>query len=147
MKYWNFNEHVKMPQLTKFLAYNFKNGKVTGPWKYLLQRHTDFIKALNLELYNFFWKIWIKIPQLAKFVLFILKNSKVTRSFMFLIISHYDVIQTLNFKINNMFEKQVNITHVTEFWVYTLTSKLQDLCKLPIMTSYWWRHRNFKFEN
>ena len=46
MKYWNFNEHIKIPQITKFWAYTFKNGRVTGYWKIPIMssywRHRSF---------------------------------------------------------------------------------------------------------
>ena len=51
MKYWKFNEHVKILHLTKFWAYTYT--KLQGLEKYILWRHTDVIEAFNLEIYNF----------------------------------------------------------------------------------------------
>ena len=90
MKFWNFNEHVKIALPTKFWAYIFKNSKVTGPWKYLLWRHTDVIEALNLQIYNFLKNLHQNTPasQICTFYLEKYQSYKACHVF------HYDVIMT-----------------------------------------------------
>ena len=86
MKCWNFNEHVKTPQLTKFWASTFKNGKVTG----LKNTYYDAIEALNVKIYNFLKNLHQNTPAYQIFT-FCLENYQSYKAFH---VSHYNVIMT-----------------------------------------------------
>ena len=107
----------KYPSLPNSELIPSKMAKLQGLEKYLLWRHTDPIEALNLEIYNFLKNLHQHTPG-CQIRTFYLEKYQSYKAFH---VSHYDVMQALNLKTNNIFEKkQVKITHVTKFWVYTL---------------------------
>ena len=139
----------KYPSLPNSELLHSKMTKLQGLEKYLLWSHTDVIEALNLEKYNFLKNLLQNASAYQIFTFYLEKYQ----SYKALHVSHYDVIMTSYkpwiWKQITFLKKtgQNNPCHQILTLYIEKHQSYKAFVNYPIMTSYWWRHRSFEFEN